>query len=613
MVNTTRSGRLTKFKGQAASIAPGLVVAVISFAPQAQAADECGPDGPDADIVTCAGGAYPDGITYTDSDGMTLVLDDPTIIVMGEPTNSAILFQSNTTTTQSVEVIVRQFDVVSLSDSDEPVILVDNQGLGAATARVESGVIRKSNLLDQGFGIASSITNAANTHDAETIIIDGRIETVSDAGVGAVVINADSGTARASITGGTIRTVGDAAPGLSGTAASPGSTASVFIRMSGGDISTTGDGYFIGGLAPHGIYGLTTNLSDVAILMEGGSVSTTGDNAYGILSERLSLFSDVSGGTNTMSATLTGGRIATLGANSHGMVERTLFFPSGADARTRMEDGSITVRGNDAVAMFADNWGRGLAEAVMTGGQITNSGVNGKGIFARAGEWASGQVARVQVSGGMINTGGDGGYLVHARSETDAAVEVAVKGGTHSTTGEGAYGIFADHAVNFGTEGINFSVTDGTITTSGADAYGIYALNVSERNTRVLTAMDITTSGERADVIRIDARENTFDVDVTAGQLTSLDASGVGIRTLAAAGGTIDIHAGAVVDGSQFGYSIIDGEAAPICALREPCEEASTQARVMTASRSLQAALLPAFKFSWATDRIPLPLKAMQI
>ena len=70
VAQTTRSGRLVKYKRAVASIAPGLVVAVLAGAPQAQAADECGPDGPGADNVTCGGGAFPTAITYEDSDGL---------------------------------------------------------------------------------------------------------------------------------------------------------------------------------------------------------------------------------------------------------------------------------------------------------------------------------------------------------------------------------------------------------------------------------------------------------------------------------------------------------------------------------------------------------------
>ena len=80
-----RAGRLTKFKGQVASIAPGLSVVATAVllaggADQAaaQALNACGPDEVGQDTVTCDARNYAEGITYTESDGLTLILPDAT-------------------------------------------------------------------------------------------------------------------------------------------------------------------------------------------------------------------------------------------------------------------------------------------------------------------------------------------------------------------------------------------------------------------------------------------------------------------------------------------------------------------------------------------------------
>jgi hypothetical protein len=78
-----RGGRLTKSRGIVASIAPmmGAIVIAGLSAGQAQAADECGAEVTGPDTITCAAAAYGSGITYTQSDGLTLILNDAGITV----------------------------------------------------------------------------------------------------------------------------------------------------------------------------------------------------------------------------------------------------------------------------------------------------------------------------------------------------------------------------------------------------------------------------------------------------------------------------------------------------------------------------------------------------
>lgn len=565
MATTTRNGRMVKDKRQVASIAPGLVLAVLAVVPQAQAADECGADGPGADTVVCAGGAYPGGITYEGSDGLTLVLDDPTITSSAGSDASAVLVESDTTTPNSVVIIARQLDTITRNGDDAIGILARNQGLGGAAVEFESGIVRATDPTEFGnAGIGATIVNTNNTEDAIVTVRGGLIQSAGELSAGTIAVNAGSGDARTVVTGGTIQTTGEISPGVYGVAFQTDSTASVDIRVSGGNISTTGDGDSFVGTLPHAVYGLTGTKGDVTILIEGGVISTTGRRAYGVNSELSFLLGDNSGGTHTMSATMTGGTITTAGEQSHGLVARNFLSISDADARARMDNGTITISGDDTIAINADNWGRGLAEAIMTGGQITNSGIDGKGVMAQVRDRASGQVARVQLSGGTISTTGAGGHAVQARSEIDAGVEIAMTGGDVSTSGDGAYGVFADRAVNFGDETVELSLTGGSITTSGADAHGVYASNESSGLTRVLTAIDITATGDRADGIRVDAREGVFDLDIVSGTVTGGfpvvgDLSPATIQTIGDAGGTIDIHVDAVIKTPLGFNSIQDG------------------------------------------------------
>ena len=270
VAQTTRSGRLVKYKRAVASIAPGLVVAVLAGAPQAQAADECGPDGPGADIVPCGGGAFPTAITYEDSDGLTLVLDDPTTVVVGDSGSSAVLVESDTTTTNSVVIIARQLDTVTASDDDVSGLLARNQGLGAATVEIESGMIRTTD--STGFAssaVSAWVINPDNTEDASIIVRGGRLGTQGEFSAGTATIQSGMGNAITTVTGGTIQTSGEYSPGVYAIAFRADSTASVDIRISDGSISTTADGDSFGGIHPHAVFGLVGTLGDASVLIEG--------------------------------------------------------------------------------------------------------------------------------------------------------------------------------------------------------------------------------------------------------------------------------------------------------------------------------------------------------
>lgn len=557
MAYTQHSGRMTKLKGQTASLAPGVILAVLMAARPAGAADECGVDGPGADTLTCPGGAYLNGITYEDSDGLTLILDDPTLTAEGSDT-AAVTLRSNATTTEDVAVIVRQLGTITQSGDARAAIEVDNRGLGGARIEFEGGIIQTPDFFDPFFGIWSSVTNTAATSDAITIVRGGLIETST--GLGAVATTNGAGTAHAIMTGGTIRTSSSDGAGLSVSVAGSEMGASGLVQMSGGEISTSGIGGSFAGLAPYGLYAFGAESNNVTALMEGGSISTTGEGAYGVLSDLQGLSGAPFADLTTAMALMTGGTVTTQGDESHGVVARSFLSGFLSNAHARIDDGTITISGRDTVGLLAANYSRGVAEAMITGGRIINSGLNGVGISAWTANTSISEPARLIISGGSITTSGDGGFGAYARTGNNAGIDLDMTGGTITTTGDTAHGVFAERNLFFQDDAIDVSITGGTVTTSGAGAHGVYALNVSEGDTRVLTGTDISAFGEGADAIRVDARVGTFDVDVTAGQVRSEHSNGVTIRTLGAAGGTIAIHADALIAGAGAGFDIIDGD-----------------------------------------------------
>jgi hypothetical protein len=67
-----------------------LAVLLLAAAPQrARAANECGVDGAGPTTLTCAPGNYAAGVTYTNSNGLTLNLDNPGTVVTGQVSTQA--------------------------------------------------------------------------------------------------------------------------------------------------------------------------------------------------------------------------------------------------------------------------------------------------------------------------------------------------------------------------------------------------------------------------------------------------------------------------------------------------------------------------------------------
>ena len=79
---TRRDFGATRKEGLALPLsAIALAVAFLAAAPQqARAANECGAEAAGADAITCTG-SFPTGISYTGSDGLTLNLNNPAIVV----------------------------------------------------------------------------------------------------------------------------------------------------------------------------------------------------------------------------------------------------------------------------------------------------------------------------------------------------------------------------------------------------------------------------------------------------------------------------------------------------------------------------------------------------
>ena len=188
------------------------------------------------------------------------------------------------------------------------------------------------------------------------------------------------------------------------------------IDVTGGAISTEGDGAFA-------VWGQHEHEGDIAISVSGGATAaTTGEGSHGVFAEHL-------GTEGNVAVTVGGGAIATAGAGAHGVHAKN----AGSGAVTvAVTGGSVTAEGEGSHAVLALQSGAGVLNVRVTGGTVTAKGAESHGIEAHGG----GDVT-VAVDGGTVAAQGAGGAGVLARSiatrEGKGVVTVSVgAGGTVS-------------------------------------------------------------------------------------------------------------------------------------------------------------------------------------
>ena len=213
-----RAGRLTKFKGQVASIAPGLSVVATAVllaggADQAaaQALNACGPDEVGQDTVTCDARNYAEGITYTESDGLTLILPDATNF--GARSDGV-----NVTGTGEGNVSVRMRDgTVNTSDASVKALYARARGDGAATVQMDGGTV--TTVGGGGFdssarALHASVENLESEATATVSMTGGVVETFGSFSSGLWAWTNGTGEAIAQMDGGTVTTDGGQAHGI---------------------------------------------------------------------------------------------------------------------------------------------------------------------------------------------------------------------------------------------------------------------------------------------------------------------------------------------------------------------------------------------------------------
>ncbi|WP_299752806.1 autotransporter outer membrane beta-barrel domain-containing protein [uncultured Tateyamaria sp.] len=549
---SVRAGRLTKFKGRVASIAPRLSVvataAVLFSGSAAQAANECGTDEVGQDTVTCGAGdpSYPnytDGITYTGSDGLTLILDDPDIEVGGSglrvvgPSGNDLSVQvdrgtvttdgsagfapglfvqiDNDASTAAVTAHVGEGGEVNTTGDIAHGLLASNQGEGAATAEMEGGAVTTHG--EGAYGLWAEIKNEESTAVATAVLAEGEgvVTTFGDKAVGLYANTKGRGAAIVKMEGGTVTTgIGNTtevknAHGLYAVISNADSTATATALLEGGTATTNG-------ADSHGLYAVIQNQASEANAlaeMEGGTVTTHGADSHGLYADN--------DGTGDATVRLTRGFVETAGEASDGLLAMATGDQGPGNATVQMTEGIVHTKGRHASGLVAvTSWG-GTALVEMEGGTVTTEG--GSGLFAWVGNTESDDTATVRMTGeanvstrgtrahGLLASNVSGG-LGHALAE--------VNGGTVTTEGQGANGVYSwivfVEARGTATARISEAEEAGIETkveTKGNKSHGLYAYNPGFGDALAeMKGGTVTTHGDDAHGLGAIIAENTYNM-----------------------------------------------------------------------------------------------------
>ena len=604
-----RGGRMTKVNGVVGSYAPafGAMLTAIMLtggAGQALAADECGVDAPGADTITCSAGSYPGGITYTNSDGLTLILNDAAIVV-GNPgvhvtgtgtgdiavtgtsfgtitTGGALgygIFSgiSNATSTATATATLTAGDIATTGFAARGLFALTS-GLGSSVTQMDGGTVTTGGEI--AYGLGSWINNATSTATASATLSAGDIATTGDNGYGLYALTNGLGTSVAQMDGGTVNTGGRNAFGLFSRIINATSTATASATLSAGDIATTGDSGI-------GLYAWTSGLGSSVAQMDGGTITTGGAEAYG-------LFSLITNATSTAtaSATLSAGDIATTGDNGIGLYARTAGLGSSvaqmdggtvttgralgygllsqitnttstATATATLTAGDIATTGFAARGLFAANSGLGSAVAQMDGGTVTTGGAEAYGLLSNINNATSTATASATLSAGDIATTGDIGYGVYALTNGLGTSVAQMDGGTVNTGGRSAFGLFSLITNATSTATASATLSAGDIATTGYRGYGLYALTSGLGSS--VTQMDggtVTTGGAEAyglfSLITNATSTATASATLSAGDIATTGNIGYGLyaRTTGLGNTVAQVDGGTITTGGTNAYGL---------------------------------------------------------
>lgn len=416
--------------GSSSGCAPGVALSAVALAimlvattPQvARAANECGADGAGQDTLSCSGASYATGITYTNSNGLTLNLDNPSTVVSG--TQGVSLSTPVGPVNPELTIQVANINAITTTGS---AVTVTNSGIGGlAAVNISGGALTTTGTAAT---VAATASNTASRGSRVTL-------------TGGQISNTGTGTGITAAVGGLI-SAGDAAVLITGGVVQASSTAvsaSILGALSTGTSSIRMDGGSVRSNGGNGLWADARGSGQARVEMAGGTVAALGVNGDGIfaLQTRTGTYAvDVTGGT------VTGG--SGFGAAIHTSAAAGGTINIGSGAVINAGASGVAIRDGDANKDGIDEIGGNAT--ITTAGTLNGAIVLGGGTDT------------VTVTGGAINGNITG----------DGADALNLDLGTNSFTHGAAYAISGIDGVvmSSGTAQLDSTVSARTLTVQG--------------------------------------------------------------------------------------------------------------------------------------------------
>ena len=420
--------RVMSTRTLAAALAPGLLLALASWAGEAAAQNVCrGGSHTGSGIITCIEGAG------SSAD----ILVDPGSLGITSPTVNAAAVEGNHSGSGDVELRMTAGSIVTTGTAGHGLYArhVGATGGGAIVIGMSGGSIetRGSN------AYAIRGRRASGTGNVRIDVTGGSLSRTG--GTGGVVLGAHGGTGDVTVTmtaGATLEATGAGVRGLSG---SHSGTGDLTVSLTGGSVVTTSNG--VGATRSN-----AATAGNVAVTVSHASsvVRTTGNNGHGLAASN--------SGSGDATVTMRDGLVETTGGGSRGI--------SAYSSYTGMNPGTVSV--------------------VMEGGAVRTSGgtyatvLHAHGIYA---ESNNGHVAvSVRMTGGAVETAGaSANGIVVFKAGPAGAGSIEMTGGSVTTAGDGAHGAYVYmYDTGASTEGLSIDAA-GAVSAEGLNARGLLGVH----------------------------------------------------------------------------------------------------------------------------------------
>ncbi|MDG4879671.1 hypothetical protein P9273_31925, partial [Mesorhizobium sp. WSM4935] len=225
------------------------------------------------------------------------------------------------------------------------------------------------------------------------------------------------------------------------------------------------------------------------------------------------------------------------------------------NAIIRMDTGTATSASASTLgtlfANIANSAGTGNALITLNGGQVSNTNA-GDGATAR--NAGAGDAAITMTGGSVSSVSGGGVRAIIVNTASSGAASVTIGGGT-VTTASGT-GVLSQSEL--GSAGI--TMTGGTVTVQSGTNPALNAVvnNAASAGTSsiAMSGGTVTNNGSGDGLFANNKGAGTYNISVTSGTVTGGSGTGAAIHGNAAAGGTIAIGSGAIINAGASGIAL---------------------------------------------------------